>query len=87
MSDPTDHALATIASILDQAETHREVEEPVSEASLEPPAIDSFGNEPANLRMHPIRDIQKDPAILRHRRRIAKQMFQHRGPSQTVGRL
>ena len=30
-SDPTDHALATIASILDQPESHREVERPVVE--------------------------------------------------------
>jgi hypothetical protein len=38
LSDATDHALATIASILDQGETHREVEKPASEASLVPPA-------------------------------------------------
>ena len=38
MSDATDHALATIASILDQGETHREAEKPASEASLVPPA-------------------------------------------------
>lgn len=38
MSDATDHALATIASILDQGETHREGEKPASEASLVPPA-------------------------------------------------
>ena len=31
-SDPTDHALATIASILDHPETHREPSRPVSEA-------------------------------------------------------
>jgi hypothetical protein len=37
LSDATDHALATIASILDQEETHREVEKPASEASLVPP--------------------------------------------------
>jgi hypothetical protein len=37
LSDATDHALATIASILDQGETHREVEKPASEASLVPP--------------------------------------------------
>lgn len=38
MSDATDHALATIASILDQGETHREAEKPASEATLVPPA-------------------------------------------------
>jgi hypothetical protein len=38
LSDATDHALATIASILDQGETHREVEKPASEVSLVPPA-------------------------------------------------
>lgn len=38
MSDATDHALATIASILDQGETHREAEKPANEASLVPPA-------------------------------------------------
>jgi hypothetical protein len=38
LSDATDHALATIASILDQGETHREAEKPASEATLVPPA-------------------------------------------------
>ena len=38
MSDAADHALATIASILDQGETHREAEKPANEASLVPPA-------------------------------------------------
>jgi hypothetical protein len=38
LSDATDHALATIASILDQPETHREAEKPASEARLVPPA-------------------------------------------------
>jgi hypothetical protein len=38
LSDATDHALATIASILDQPETHHEAEKPASEASLVPPA-------------------------------------------------
>src|SRR5262249_43548130 len=38
LSDATDHALATIASILDQGETQREGEKPASEASLVPPA-------------------------------------------------
>ena len=37
MSDATDHALATIASILDQPETSREAEQPASETSLVPP--------------------------------------------------
>lgn len=38
MSDATDHALATIASILDQGETQREAEKPANEVSLVPPA-------------------------------------------------
>jgi hypothetical protein len=42
LSDATDHALATIASILDHGDTHREVEKPASETSNEtsivPPA-------------------------------------------------
>jgi hypothetical protein len=38
LSDATDHALATIASILDHGETHREVEKPASETSIVPPA-------------------------------------------------
>lgn len=38
MSDATDHALATIASILDQGEAHREAERPANEASLVPPS-------------------------------------------------
>jgi hypothetical protein len=38
LSDATDHALATIASILDQGETHREAEKPANEASRVPPA-------------------------------------------------
>jgi len=37
-SDPTDHALATIASILDQPETPPEVERPVSEPRPAVPA-------------------------------------------------
>lgn len=37
-SDPTDHALATIASILDQPETHREAEKPAGEVKAVPPA-------------------------------------------------
>lgn len=36
MSDATDHALATIASILDHGETHHEGEKPASETSLVP---------------------------------------------------
>lgn len=38
-SDPTDHALATIASILDQPETPPEVERPVSEPRPAVPAM------------------------------------------------
>ncbi|MBV8924492.1 MAG: hypothetical protein JOZ74_03890 [Bradyrhizobium sp.] len=38
MSDPTDDALATIASILDQPETQREAENSGSEGSAAPPA-------------------------------------------------
>jgi hypothetical protein len=38
LSDATDHALATIASILDQGEMHREVEKTASETSIVPPA-------------------------------------------------
>jgi hypothetical protein len=38
LSDATDHALATIASILDQGEAHREAERPANEASLVPPS-------------------------------------------------
>src|ERR1700761_3061222 len=33
LSDATDHALATIASILDHGETHREAEKPANETS------------------------------------------------------
>jgi hypothetical protein len=36
LSDATDHALATIASILDHGESHREAEKPASETSLVP---------------------------------------------------
>ena len=36
MSDATDHALATIASILDHGEAHREADKPASETSLVP---------------------------------------------------
>jgi hypothetical protein len=36
LSDATDHALATIASILDHGEAHREAEKPASETSLVP---------------------------------------------------
>ena len=36
LSDATDHALATIASILDHEETPREAEKPASETSLAP---------------------------------------------------
>lgn len=38
-SDPTDHALATIASILDQPETPPEVDRPVSEPRPAVPAM------------------------------------------------
>jgi hypothetical protein len=38
LSDATDDALATIASILDQPEAHREAEKAASETSLMPPA-------------------------------------------------
>ena len=43
-SDPTDNALAAIASILDQPETHREPERPVvDEKPIAPPPIEADG--------------------------------------------
>jgi hypothetical protein len=43
-SDPTDHALAAIASILDQPEAHREPEKPVAEeAPVVPEMIEAEG--------------------------------------------
>ena len=42
--DPTDHALAAIASILDQPESHREAERvAVEEQPAPPPAIEAAG--------------------------------------------
>ncbi len=43
-SDPTDHALAAIASIFDQSESHRESEKPpVAEKPVGPEAIEADG--------------------------------------------
>jgi hypothetical protein len=43
-SDPTDHALAAIASILDQPESHREPEKPViEEAPVVPEMMEADG--------------------------------------------
>jgi hypothetical protein len=43
-SDPTDHALAVIASIRDQPESHREVEKPaVEETPIAPELIEADG--------------------------------------------
>jgi len=43
-SDPTDNALAAIASMLDQPETHREPERPVvDEKPIAPPPIEADG--------------------------------------------
>jgi hypothetical protein len=44
-NDPTDHALATIASILDKPETPPEVEKPAPEFKPVPPAIASTDGE------------------------------------------
>ena len=43
-SDPTDHALAAIASILDQPESHREPEKPaVEEKPIAPELVEADG--------------------------------------------
>jgi len=49
--DPTDHALATIASILDQSETRRGQDKPVSSAG---PASEDKGEEKAAVPDHEV---------------------------------
>jgi hypothetical protein len=44
-NDPTDHALATIASILDKPETPPEVKEPVAEFKAVAPAVANTGGD------------------------------------------
>jgi hypothetical protein len=60
-SDPTDHALATIASILDQPEMHREPTRPASEPKPVPPAdavLSADGDEYSKIGPGPIAAIR-----------------------------
>ena len=51
-SDPTDHALAAIASILDQPESRRETEKAAALAEQRPPAPPPIPGPPAPIEAH-----------------------------------